>query len=244
MLIGKLLVFLSPLISKNFVIQLTNMIFRDRTEAGEKLAEKIIQRLYPVSNIPRDKDKDKDVIIYALPRGGVVLGDVVAKKLSAPLDIVISKKIGHPYSPEYAIGGVSEDGHTIFNEEEKRTVDQKWLEKEIKAKQNEAIERRKKYFGDKPITDAKGKTAIIVDDGIATGLTMELAISEIKHLNPKKIIVAIPVVPYETAEKIKKEVDELVALDIDKNYMGAVGAYYEYFPQVEDTEVIKILKHE
>jgi len=228
-------------ISKNFVIQLTNMIFRDRAEAGQKLAEKLI------------KYGGENPIIYALPRGGVVLGDVVAKRLSAPLDVLIAKKIGHPYSPEYAIGAVSEDGDTIFNEEEKKGVDQKWLLNEIKAKQNEAIGRRKKYFGDKPITPAKDKIAIIVDDGIATGLTMMLAISEIKHLNPKKIVVAIPVVPSDTAKKIsaqggpasggKSESIELVALDIDKNYLGAVGAYYEYFPQVEDNEVISILRN-
>ncbi len=206
------------------------MTFKDRAEAGEKLAQELL------------KYKDENSIVYAMPRGGVVLGNAVAKKLSAPLDVVIAKKISHQFDPEYAIGAVSEDGHTIFNEEEKKQVDQKWLASEIKAKQNEAIDRRKKYFGDKPITPAQDKTAIIVDDGIATGLTMELAISEIKHLNPKKIVAAIPVVPFETAEKLKKEVDELVALDIDKNYLGAVGAYYEFFPQIEDEEVIKIVK--
>jgi len=205
-------------------------MFKDRIEAGQKLAEKLLKYA-----------KEKP-IVYALPRGGVVLGDIVARKLSAPLDIVIAKKIGHQFDPEYAIGAVSEDGHTIFNEAERRQVDPKWLEAEIKAKQNEAIERRKKYFGQKPITPAKGKTVILVDDGIATGLTMMLAISEIKHLEPKKIVVAIPVIPADTAEKLKKEIDELVAIDIDKNYLGAVGAYYEFFPQIEDEEVINILK--
>ena len=208
------------------------MTFKDREEAGEKLAEKLIQYL----------GKNKDIVVYALPRGGVVLGKIVAQMLSAPLDIIVSKKIGHPYSPEYAVGAVAEDGHTFFNEEEKGTINPKWLENEISAKQNEAIKRRKKYFGEKSIAPAEGKIAILVDDGIATGLSMMLAITEIKHLKPKKIIVTIPVVPFDTAEEIRKKVDKLVALDIDKNYIGAVGNYYEFFPQIEDEEVIKILK--
>ena len=210
------------------------MTFKDRKEAGEKLALKLSQYL--------GKDADKDIVVYALPRGGVVLGDAVARALSAPLDVIVSKKIGHPGNPEYAIGAVAEDGHTVFNEEEIEGIDQRWLQNEIRAKQNEAVKRRVKYFGKKPVTPAKGKIAILVDDGIATGLTMMLAISEVKHLNPKKVIVAIPVVPFDTAEKIKKEVSGLVALDIDKSYAGAVGAYYEFFPQIEDEEVIKILK--
>lgn len=198
------------------------------------MAEKLVHFL--------DKESDRNIVVYALPRGGVVLGDVVARALSASLDIIISKKIGHPDSPEYAIGAVAEDGHTVFNEEEKRTIDPKWLENEIKAKQNEAVKRRKKYFGEKPITPAQGKIAILVDDGIATGLSMMLAISEVKHLNPKKVLVAIPVIPADAAEEIKGKVDGLVALDIDEDYAGAVGNYYEFFPQIEDEEVIKILR--
>ncbi|HXK35209.1 MAG TPA: phosphoribosyltransferase family protein [Candidatus Paceibacterota bacterium] len=204
------------------------MIFKDRKEAGEKLAEKLRAL------------KDEDMVIYALPRGGVVLGKVIAKALGQPLDLLVVRKVGHPTDPEYAVGAVAEDGHTRFSEEGEGL--QKELKESIEKERKEAERRRKVYTEDKTIS-ALGKTAVIVDDGIATGLTMELAISEILHQKPKKVIVAIPVVPSDTAEKLKKEIDELVAIDIDKNYLGAVGAYYEFFPQLTDEEVINLLKY-
>ena len=204
------------------------MIFKDRKEAGEKLAEKLRAL------------KDEDMVIYALPRGGVVLGKVIAKALGQPLDLLVVRKVGHPTDPEYAVGAVAEDGHTVFSEEGKGPA--KELKESIEKERKEAERRRKVYTEDKTIS-ALGKTAVIVDDGIATGLTMELAISEILHQKPKKVIVAIPVVPSDTAEKLKKEIDELVAIDIDKNYLGAVGAYYEFFPQLTDEEVINLLKY-
>ncbi len=205
-------------------------MFRDRTEAGLRLAKKLA------------KYKNQNPVIYALPRGGVVLGVEIAKTLGAPLDLIISRKIGHQFSPEYAIGAVAEDGHTIFNEAEKEQADPKWLEEKIKAEQLEAKRRREKYLRGKAPIDAKGRTAILVDDGIATGLSIFLAIEELRHQKPEKIIVAVPVVPLDTAEKIKKKVDELVALEIPENFLGAVGSYYENFPQVEDSEVIKIFQ--
>ena len=204
------------------------MIFKDRIEAGQKLAEKLRAL------------KDEDLVIYALPRGGVVLGKVIAKALGQPLDLLVVRKVGHPTDPEYAVGAVAEDGHTRFSEEGEGL--QKELKESIEKERKEAERRRKVYTEDKTIS-ALGKTAVIVDDGIATGLTMELAISEILHQKPKKVIVAIPVVPSDTAEKLKKEIDELVAIDIDKNYLGAVGAYYEFFPQLTDEEVINLLKY-
>jgi len=204
------------------------MIFKDRKEAGEKLAEKLRAL------------KDEDMVIYALPRGGVVLGKVIAKALGQPLDLLVVRKVGHPTDPEYAVGAVADDGHTRFSEEGEGL--QKELKESIEKERKEAERRRKVYTEDKTIS-ALGKTAVIVDDGIATGLTMELAISEILHQKPKKVIVAIPVVPSDTAEKLKKEIDELVAIDIDKNYLGAVGAYYEFFPQLTDEEVINLLKY-
>ncbi len=205
-------------------------MFKDRTEAGLRLAKKL------------SKYKNQNPIIYALPRGGVVLGAEIAKTLGAPLDLIITRKIGHQFNSEYAIGAVAEDGHTIFNEAEKEQADPKWLEEKIKAEQLEAKRRREKYLRGKVPIDVKGRTVILVDDGIATGLSIFLAIEELRHQKPGKIIVAVPVVPFDTAEKIKKKVDELVALEIPENYLGAVGSYYESFPQVEDSEVIKILK--
>lgn len=205
------------------------MIFKDRTEAGRKLAEAL------------KKYKGQDLVIYALPRGGVVLGYEIAKALGAPLDLVIPRKIGHPTNPEYAVCAVAEDGHMICNEAERAMLDPKWLEQAVERERQEAKRRRETYLEGRPPLSAEGKIAIIVDDGIATGLTMMLAIREIKHQKPKKIVVAIPVSPQDSAEVLKKEADELVALDIPEAYLGAVGAYYENFPQVEDAQVIRLL---
>lgn len=206
------------------------MYFKDRVEAGIKLAERLKDYI------------NKDVVVYALPRGGVVTGIEIAKKLNAPLDLVIVRKIGHPNNSEYAIAAIAEDGHTTGNEDEISSIDQNWFKKESEKEQNEAKRRREVYLSGKKRILATGKIAILVDDGIATGLTMEAAIKEIKHQNPAKIILAVPVIPKESAEELEKKVDEIVGLDIADNFLGAIGAYYEQFPQISDAQVISLLK--
>lgn len=211
------------------------MRFRDRTEAGQLLAEKL--KSY----------QDKDVIVYALPRGGVVTAIEIAKYLHAPLDLIFTRKISHPYNPEYAIAATAENGHIVGTRREIMSVDEDWLEEEIEKQRQEAARRRKKYLRGRKITSPKKKVAILVDDGVATGLTLRVGILELKHHNPKKIIVAVPVVPRSTAERIQAEADELVALEVpsDDTFLGAVGAYYDDFRQVDDEQVIEILqKHE
>ncbi len=205
------------------------MRFRDRCEAGEKLAEKLL------------KHEDKDIIVYALPRGGVVLGYEIAKQLGAPLDLVIVRKIGHPGNPEYAVCAVDEEGEMICNEGEKERLDEKWLMREVESGKKEARRRREKYVNGVSRASAAGKTAIIVDDGIATGLTFRLAIEEIRRDNPKEIIAAVPVAPKDIAEEIEGDVDEFVCLDVPAVYLGAVGTYYDNFEQVSDEEVIDLL---
>ncbi len=186
--------------------------------------------------------KKDNVVVYALPRGGVILGYEVAKRLEAPLEVIITRKVGHPLSPEYAICAVAEDGHTVCNEAEVADVDPVWFREEAERERNEARRRRGAYLrGRKPIS-AKGKTAILVDDGVATGLTFLLSIKELKHQEPKHIIAAIPVAPQAAAEKIRAKVDELVALEIPLQFLGAVSAYYKEFPPVEDWEVIEVLE--
>jgi len=206
------------------------MLFKNRKEAGIKLAEAL------------EKYQDEDVIVLALPRGGVVLGAEIANKLRAPLDILLTKKIGHPMNSEYAICAITEDGDPICNAAEVKKLDPEWLPMEIKKVRSEIKRRREMFLGGKALYPVEGKTVIIADDGIATGLTMMAAIEEIKKRNPKKLVIAIPVTPYDTSQKLMSMVDELVSLDIDPNYRGAVGAYYEDFRQVEDSEVISILK--
>jgi putative phosphoribosyl transferase len=205
------------------------MYFKDRNEAGQKLA-KVLAPLI-----------DKETVVYALPRGGVVLGYEIAKTLKLPLDIIITRKIGHPAQPEYAICAVAEDGHELCNEIERTGVDEKWFAKAKKEQQQEAKRRHTVYRADLKIPVVDGKTAILVDDGIATGLTIRLAIGELRHLNPKRLIVAVPVAPADVVEQIQKTVDKLVMLDTPVIYAGAVGNYYENFPQIEDGEVIKLL---
>jgi len=204
------------------------MRFENRVDAGKKLAAKL------------EKYKGEDVVVLALPRGGVVLGYEIAKSLGAPLDLVITRKIGHPDNPEYAICAVAEDGHTLCNEVERSNINDEWFDKVVVEEQEEAKRRRKLYLKGKR-KNIKGKTVIIVDDGIATGLTLGLAIKEVKHDDPKKIIVAVPVAPREAVDEISREVDEFVSLYVPQIYLGAVGAYYDSFEQVSDEEVVRLL---
>lgn len=142
------------------------MYFKNRVDGGRKLADLL------------KKFKGKDVVIYALPRGGVVTAYEIAKEIQAPLDLIITRKIGHPYQPEYAIGAVAENGHSVFNKEEVAEIDENYLTSEAEKQKEEAKRRREIYLaGRKPIP-YKGKVAILVDDGIATGLTMKAAIKE------------------------------------------------------------------
>lgn len=191
-----------------------------------------------------EKYKDKDVVVYALPRGGVVLGVEIARELHAPLDLIITRKIGHPYQPEYAIAATAENGHIAGVQQELKSVDKEWLKEEIERQRKEAKRRREKYLEGKAEIPVEGKTAILVDDGVATGLTMRVGIMELKHRHPKRIVVAVPVVPRTTASLLKKETDEVVALDVpsDDIFQGAVGSYYDEFFPVEDEEVVAMLR--
>jgi len=207
-------------------------MFVDPKEAGEKLAENLAE------------DKGADAVVLALPRGGVVVGAEIAKALSLPLDIVSVRKIGHPFTPEYAIGVVDEHGATIVNERETEQIDQEWLLREIKAQKIEAQRRSRAYRGTRASYAIAGKTAIIVDDGIATGLTMQLAVRAVKESKAGKIVVAVPIAPRDSIEMLKKEgADEVVVLEPPEEYLGAVGMHYAQFPQVEDGEVMKLLSH-
>lgn len=205
------------------------MVFENRTDAGKKLAEVL------------KKYQGQNTIVYALPRGGVVLGVEIARALNASLDLVVPRKIGHPFDPEYAICAVTESGELICNEAERANIDQNWLAEEVKKEKKESRRRREAYRRGAPRRSPKGKIAIIVDDGVATGLTIRAAIRDIKSRKPAKLMVAVPIIPKDVAEVLRRETDELVALYIPKYYAGAVGNYYREFNQVEDDEVIKLM---
>jgi putative phosphoribosyl transferase len=164
----------------------------------------------------------------------------VARALNLPLDIVVPRKIGAPGNPEFSIGAITETGEMILNEEV-FGISEDYLKNEAEKEKREAGRRLKLYRGDRPPLDLKNKTVIIVDDGLATGLTMRAAIASVKKMKAKKIIVAVPITPPEAVELIKKEADEIIYLEAPLLF-GAVGAFYKEFGQTTDEEVIELLK--
>lgn len=173
----------------------------------------------------------------------MVVGAEIAKIIHAPLDLIITRKIGHPYNPEYAIGAIAENGHSVFNKDEVLNIDEQYLKEEAEKQTEEAKRRRKVYLGGRPPISCKGKTAILVDDGIATGLTMKAALKELQtHYNPAKIIIAVPVTPKDTADELGKMGAEVLAIITDKDFLGAIGAYFQDFSPVEDQDVVRIMK--
>jgi predicted phosphoribosyltransferase len=206
-------------------------MFTDRKEAGKLLAQRL------------ESYRGKEAVVYALPRGGVVTGYEIASALALPLDIIAVRKIGSPDNPEYAIGAVAEEGAILMNESEAQAVDQTWLKEETEREHQEAMRRSSLYRGDREPMSVTGKTAIIVDDGIATGFTMRLAVRFVKSQKPRRIIVAVPVAPEDSVQALYGEgADEVIALESLDEFAGAVGAHYQTFDQVEDNEVITLLQ--
>lgn len=205
------------------------MIFQDRTEAGQLLAKELQLKA------------GEDVLIIALPRGGVPLGAEIAQALQAPLDLVITRKIGAPFNPEYAIGSLAEKSEPLLNKQETDKLSEEWLEEAVAEGRKEIARRQEMYFENHMRHSIKGKTVILVDDGIATGFTILAAIEEIQKQDPKKLVIAIPVMPKEMALQLRKKVDEVVSLRIPDHYLGSVGAYYKEFQQLSDREVRHLL---
>ncbi len=204
------------------------MLFKNRFDAAEQLAEKL-----------RKYKGQKKVMILAIPRGALQIGNILAKRLKLPLDIVLTKKIGHPYSPEMAIGAVSLEGEII--DPQFRDVSPEYIKNEIKELREKIKERSRRYRGKKPFPALKDKTVILVDDGAAMGHTMSAAIDLVKKENPKKIIVAIPVGSAEAVAMLKRKADQVICLSIPGSFM-AIGQFYQQFEQVEDEEAIRLLK--
>jgi predicted phosphoribosyltransferase len=204
--------------------------FKNRLAAGQLLAEKL--RRY----------SSQKCVVLALPRGGVVTAAPIALALSAPLDLILVRKIGHPSSPEFAIAAVAEDGHVFKNEGEVAGVDHAWFLQQVETEQKEAQRRRKVYLGARRPLDLSGAIAIVVDDGIATGLTMKAAVQELRHRNPQRIVAAAAVAPSDTVWAIQQLADDVIVLQSETDFLGSIGAYYDEFPQVEDEEVVTIMR--
>ena len=207
-------------------------MFNDRSDAGIQLA----------SRLKEYKDK-KGVLVLALPRGGVVTGYEIARHLNAPLDIVIVRKIGFPGQPELAIGAVSETGTVVLNDYiiSGYGVSKEYIESEVSRQKEEIARRVKLYRKGKWLSGLEGKTVILVDDGIATGATMKVAIATLREEKLNKLVVALPVAPSSVAEEIEKIVDEFICIETPLDFM-AVGSYYDDFTQVSDKEVVELLR--
>jgi putative phosphoribosyl transferase len=207
------------------------MRFRDRIDAGRQLAERLSYY------------RDENPIILALPRGGVVVGFEVAQMLRAPLDVIIARKIGAPDQPELGIGALAPGGVRILDE---RIIQLLGISEEqiarVEARERGEIDRRLRlYRGDRPMPQIQGQTAILVDDGIATGVTARAAIQSIRRQEPRRIVLAVPVAPPETIHLLRKEVNDAVCLMTPPD-LRAISLWYDNFEQTSDDEVIRLLQ--
>jgi putative phosphoribosyl transferase len=206
-------------------------MFKNRKEAGVKLAEEL-----------KDFAEERDLLVLALPRGGVVTGAEISNRIKAPLDVLIVRKIGHPWQPELAVGAVSETGSIVYNEEVVSSVGvtKEYLRREIERQRGETARRQQMYRDGRRLPNLGGRSIILVDDGIATGATMKAAVEALKREQIGMLIIAVPVAPPDTAAVLQKIADVFICLEIPDDFM-AVGSYYEEFPQVTDREVMAIL---
>ncbi len=206
------------------------LVFQDRTEAAKKLAERL------------EWLRKEEPVILAIPRGGVITGDVIATALGAKLDVVVPRKLGSPYNPELAIGAVMHDGTHFLNTDiiDMLNVPKEYIDVEI-ASQIKEIERRLVKFRGSKKYDLQDKTIVVVDDGIATGATMFAAVQWLKKQKPRKLIVAVPVGPTQTIDRLKKVADEVIVVSTPLLF-GAVGEFYQDFTQVTDDIVKKIMR--
>lgn len=208
------------------------MIFRDRTDAGQKLAARLAKYAHR-----------SDVLVLALPRGGVPVAYEVAEQLGAPLDVFLVRKLGVPGYEELAMGAIASGGVRVVNDDVVRqlaipgaVIDA------VAAEERRELERRERaYRNDRPPPDVKGRTVILIDDGLATGSTMRAAAAALRKLGPARIVVAVPVSAPETCEEIREEVDEVVCAVTPEPFRG-VGLWYKDFSQTTDEEVRELLE--
>ncbi|KAF0458957.1 Phosphoribosyltransferase [Gigaspora margarita] len=206
---------------------------QNRVQAGKLLADEIAKKY---------NNDNNDVIILALPRGGVPVAYQISQHIKAPLDVFLVRKIGVEGHEELAMGAITETS-TIYNEDiiAMLHINQESINRVIKRESAELQRRNEKYRKGKPAPDVTGKTTILVDDGIATGATMRAAYTSLRKLNPKKIVIAVPVAAPDTLTKMSKEVDDIICLLVPKN-LGGIGAWYQDFTQTEDKEVLELLE--
>lgn len=205
-------------------------MFTDRVEAGERLA------------VALQAAKQEHPIVLALPRGGVPVAKEVARKLGAPLDVLLVRKLGSPTNPEFAFGAIGEGGVLILDETTiaALNISEPIRERLIKEARTQVDTRVHTLRGGRALSDVCGRTVIIVDDGLATGATAEAAVTVLRHLQPARIIVAVPTGSRQAVNRVRALSDEVVCLEIP-DLFDSVGSQYVMFPQVRDDEVIAML---
>jgi len=205
--------------------------FEDRRDAGRQLAGKLSGFM------------DERPVVFALPRGGVPVGYEISRSLRAPLDVFVSRKLGAPGQPEFGIGAVAAGGVRVLNQDVLRRlgIPDDYVER-ITARETAEVSRRLRYFrGDRPEPEVRGRTAILVDDGLATGVTARAAVEALRRRRPRRLVLAAPVCAAQTAEQFKSRVDELVCLESPSD-LGAIGFWYRNFEQTSDEEVVELLE--
>jgi putative phosphoribosyl transferase len=207
--------------------------FRNRTEAGQLLAT----RLTVYAHRP-------DVLVLALPRGGVAVAFEVASILHVSLDVLIVRKLGVPGREELAMGAIASGGVLVLNHEvvQMYALSTEVIHNVVVQEQHELERREQRYRGRRPVSEVRGRTIILVDDGIATGATMRAAIAAVRKRHPARIVLAVPVAAFTTCEELEMQVDELISIIIPEE-LYSVGFWYEYFPQATDKEVRDLLEH-
>jgi predicted phosphoribosyltransferase len=205
--------------------------FEDRRDGGRRLAWKL------------SRFEGERPVVFALPRGGVPVGYEISRSLEAPLDVFISRKLGAPGQPEFGIGAVAAGGVRILNQDVVRRlgISDDYVER-ITAQELAEVRRRLRYFrGERPETEVVGRTAILVDDGLATGVTARAAVQALRLRKPGRLVLAAPVCAAQTAALFKRAVDELVCLETPSD-LGAIGFWYKNFEQTSDEEVVELLE--
>lgn len=207
-------------------------LFSDRRDAGRKLANEL-----------RHYAKDKDVLVLALPRGGVPVAYEVARSLRAPLDVFLVRKLGVPGHEELAMGAIASGGVRVLNDDVVRALKITGRDiDQVAAKEQQELERRERqYRGDRPPPAIRGRKIILVDDGLATGATMRAAIAALRTQGPAEIVAAVPTAPPETCRQFESEVDRIICAETPQPFR-AVGLWYEDFSQTTDEEVREYLE--
>jgi putative phosphoribosyl transferase len=205
--------------------------FKDREEAGKELARALVEF------------RGRNVMVLGMPRGGVVVAREVAEALGAPLDVVVTRKIGAPGEPEFALGAITQEGDVIIDSRAAESVGAtpEYLQEEARRKKSEVEERMRSLRGDMPYPSLEGKTVIIVDDGMATGNSMMAAVQSVRKRGPRDVVVAVPVAPQEAVAELSKEGTRVVCLE-QPRFFFAIGEFYKDFGQVEDSKVRELLQ--